>query len=106
MGIYGIYWIAEPAAAFDNLLTTQGADTAYRLSPYSRMRFVTDATSADLDIVSDIQGTYPTLGANWYRSELTVTSAYGALAASGVAWTATGGFSGLPPWFVFLRVAS
>lgn len=60
MGIYGIYWIAEPAAAFDNLLTTQGADTAYRLSPYSRMRFVTDATSADLDIVSDIQGTYPT----------------------------------------------
>lgn len=55
---------------------------------------------------SQSMGVLPTLGANWYRSELTVTSAYGALAASGVAWTATGGFSGLPPWFVFLRVAS
>ncbi|HNP72987.1 MAG TPA: hypothetical protein PLO33_10800 [Kouleothrix sp.] len=55
---------------------------------------------------SPAMGVLPTLGANWYRSELTATSTYGALPASGVAWTATGGFSGLPPWFVFLRVAS
>lgn len=54
---------------------------------------------------SQQMGVIPTLGASWYRSELTVTSTYGAFAASGVAWTATGGFSGLPPWFVFLRVS-
>lgn len=58
--IYSIYWIAEPSACFDNILTTQGADTAYRLSPYARLRFVTDATTVDLDIVSDIQGSYAT----------------------------------------------
>ena len=60
MGIYNIYWLASPATAFDNLLTTQGADTAYRLSPYSRARFVTDATTVELDIVSDVFGSYPT----------------------------------------------
>jgi len=54
---------------------------------------------------SQQMGVIPTLGAHWYRTELTVASAYGAFAASGVAWTSTGGFSGLPPWFVFLRVS-
>lgn len=54
---------------------------------------------------SQQMGIIPTLGANWYRAELTVASTYGAFAASGVAWTATSGFSGLPPWFVFLRVS-
>lgn len=58
MGIYGIYWTPEPSNTFDNLLSTQGSDGAYRLSPYARMRFTTDATSVDLDIVSDIYGTF------------------------------------------------
>lgn len=49
-------------------------------------------------------GVLPTLGGNAFRAELTVASAYGAFAGTGVAWTATGGFSQPPPWFVFLRV--
>lgn len=55
---------------------------------------------------SEQMGVLPTLGGNAFRAELTVTSAYGALPASGPAWTAVGGFSQPPPWFVFLRVAS
>lgn len=60
MGKYNIFWIADPITAFDNLLTEQGADGAYRLSPNARLRFQTDATTVDLDIVSDIFGNYPT----------------------------------------------
>ena len=48
----------------------------------------------------------PTIGGNAFRSELTVSSAYGAFASTGVAWTSTGGFSQPPPWFLFCRVAS
>ena len=59
MGIYNIYWTPDPSNAFNNLLSTQGADGAYRLSPGARVRFVTDAESVQLDIVSDIYGTYP-----------------------------------------------
>lgn len=55
---------------------------------------------------SEQMGVLPTLGGNAFRSELTVANAYGAFAANGVAWTAAGGFSQQPPWFVFLRVAS
>ena len=55
---------------------------------------------------SEQLGVLPTLSGNAFRAELTVSSAYAAFAASGVAWTATGGFSQPPPWFVFLRVGS
>lgn len=55
---------------------------------------------------SERLGVLPGLGANMLRAELTVTNTYGALASTGVAWTATGGFSSPPPWFLFCRVAS
>lgn len=54
---------------------------------------------------SSIIGYVPGLGTSPFRNELTVASAFGALAATGVAWTLTGGFSNPPPWFVFLRGA-
>lgn len=56
---YGIFWVAQPDQVFNNLLSSQGADSAYRLSPFSRMRFVTDASSIDVNMVGDIQGTFP-----------------------------------------------
>ncbi len=61
MGIYSIYWTATPTNALNNLLSALGADGAYRLSPGARVRFQTDATSVDVEIVSDVYGTFPTL---------------------------------------------
>ena len=54
---------------------------------------------------TNLMGYVSGLGSNLMRSELTIASAFGALASTGVAWTSTGGFSSPPPYFVFLRAS-